>query len=205
VHNETGVALPLLFACATVLFSCSPMQVAGGSDNPDFKVSGIIVDSLGNPVQHTIVKLIPANFNPETDAATHIVFDTTDSDGCYAFSTSRAGTYTILGANPLQSTKCYIPDVAIADAVTKIHEDTLRKTGAIRVIVLLRPIPFPHMPIYPAPIFGFRFRFLPALCLSIPCRRHDAFDLLWTPFEGVDYFNACNVGDGVFRTFHPCR
>jgi len=134
-----------LFACATVLFSCSPMQVAGGSDNPDFKVSGIIVDSLGNPVQHTIVKLIPANFNPETDAATHIVFDTTDSDGCYAFSTSRAGTYTILGANPLQSTKCYIPDVAIADAVTKIHEDTLRKTGAIRVIV---PVAADSVPAY---------------------------------------------------------
>ncbi|MFC1476463.1 two-component regulator propeller domain-containing protein [Fibrobacterota bacterium] len=106
---------------AAFLLKCAIDQVAGGSDNPDFNVVGIIVDSNGNPAHNTRVHLIPESYNPVTDQPIpDSLIDTTDINGKYSFAISDTGIFNVQAVHLTKRTRLLRKGIFISNI-----EDTM--------------------------------------------------------------------------------
>ena len=126
----------ILTMSAGVLFlRCTMSPLAGGSDNPDFKVLGAIAHADGSPASKTIVELLPDAYNPGAEAALQVLMlDTTDALGRYHFSLSKKGAYSIQAVHISQRTRLLITGVSVEGETTRVTEATLAVPGAIEAI-----------------------------------------------------------------------
>ena len=127
--------IPLI--CAAILFArCAVTQLAGGSDNPDFKVAGVIMDANGKPAPNTEVTLVPGSYNPAIDAGLAAsMIDTTDMLGEYRFTTDKTGTYNIQAVHLSKRTRLLITGVSVSTDSTRVSAATLTVPGAIKVML----------------------------------------------------------------------
>jgi hypothetical protein len=129
--------LSILSVCAAILFAqCTKTPMAGGSDNPDFKVAGVIMDATGEPAPNTEVMLVPGSYNPVLDPGlAAIIIDTTDAFGEYRFSTNKTGAYNIQAFHLYKRTRLLITGVSIATDTTRVSAATLTIPGTIKVML----------------------------------------------------------------------
>jgi hypothetical protein len=124
------------FVCSMLVIRCSPTRLAGGSDNPDFRVSGSLVDSLGNPVIGAQVKLIPGGYIPASDKIRPgLALDTTDESGSYSLKASQKGYYNMVAVDYSHRTRGMVQGIIVQDAITRVALATLKAPGSIRVIL----------------------------------------------------------------------
>jgi hypothetical protein len=135
VMNHKYWYLLVSFASALIM-RCTVSPLAGGSDNPDFKVFGAVAHANGGPASNAQVRIIPAEYNPVTDAAfPAILTDTTDAEGKYFFSLPRKGTYTIQAVHITQRTRAVIIGIPVQRDSFFVSEAILTDPGAIRVML----------------------------------------------------------------------
>jgi hypothetical protein len=129
--------LSILLICGAILFAkCAKTPLAGGSDNPDFKVAGVILDSNGKPAPNTEVILVPGSYNPATDALlARPMIDTTDLLGEYRFAAGKTGAYNIQAVHLSQRTRALITGVSISTDSTRVPTAALTIPGAIKVML----------------------------------------------------------------------
>jgi hypothetical protein len=115
---------------------CATIPVAGGSDNPDFKIAGVIIDANGNPSPHTEVRLIPGLYNPAVDPAlSPSMTDTTDTLGVYRVAASKAGDYNIQAVHLIKRDRALIVGVSITADTTHVYSAALTAPGTIKVML----------------------------------------------------------------------
>jgi len=97
----------------------------------DTTVSGSIADSKGNPASGVVVKLVPDNFNPVTDALAEDLLVITSSAGEYVFNHVGPGNYRIEALH-LNDGSLLITDLfeVSGDSIT-LPEDTLDQPGTL--------------------------------------------------------------------------
>ena len=129
--------LSFILICATILLAqCAKTPMAGGSDNPDFKVAGVIMDANGEPAPNTEVILVPGSYNPVLDTELGAVMaDTTDMLGEYRFTTHTTGAYNIQALHLYKRTRLLITGVSISTDTTRVSTATLTVPGAIKVML----------------------------------------------------------------------
>jgi hypothetical protein len=156
-----------VLSCFLPVLRCSTPRYAGGSDNPDFRVSGFLVDSLGNPAKNAQVKLVPDDYDPVShNASSSIPLDTTDASGRYCVAIRQKGDYTILAVDISQRTRGIVQGIAVQDTATIVSTDTLRSPGSIRVI-------FPQIS-GSVPVFVF----IPGTDISVLCNPSSRYAIL---------------------------
>jgi hypothetical protein len=126
--------IPIVWS--SLLVRCTLGPLAGGSDNPDFKVYGTVVHANGDPASNTQVRLIPAAYNPVTDTVLPAALtDTTDSNGVYSFRLSKKGTYAIQAVNIAQRTRAAVTGISVQQDSNRVSGATLSAPGAIRAML----------------------------------------------------------------------
>jgi hypothetical protein len=117
-----------------LLLRCSLDPLAGGSDNPDFKVVGIVTHANGDPAGNTRVMLFPASYNTLADQRpADSSIDTTNEYGEYLIHAPRSGSYTILGVHLEQRTRLLVSGVTVGGTITTVSRASLKGTGALKV------------------------------------------------------------------------
>jgi hypothetical protein len=112
------------------------VSLTGGSDNPDFKVLGVITDGNGGPAPNTRVMLIPCSYNPVTDSVPFAAMvDTTDGDGRYGFTITRKGDYNIQAVHLFQRTRLFISGISVCSDTTRIAAAPLSVPGGVKVML----------------------------------------------------------------------
>ena len=107
--NKFLSGLASLAALLCALFAmCTPNgSIAGGSS--DAELSGCITDSLGAPVSHARVSLVPAEYIPHTGIQDSIPVTATNADGIYHFQDVSPGDYTVFAYDTLRGLRVAIP------------------------------------------------------------------------------------------------
>ena len=125
----------ILAIVATVFFMrCAVPPLAGGSDNPDFKVMGSITDANGVPASNTLVTLLPGSYNPVTDGPASLV-DTTDGLGEYRFAVAKTGAYNIQAVNLTKMSRSLVTGISVTGDTTRVSIAILSAPGAIKVML----------------------------------------------------------------------
>jgi hypothetical protein len=130
----------LLLTLATTMCllwgSCSPTQIAGGTDTETGgpTVTGSIRTSGNIPAPHTVVALIPTNYDPARDASlSDSLTDTTDADGTYSVHVAKKGTYNIQAIELASRNRLLIFGLNCSDNAVIAPLGTLSIPGAIRI------------------------------------------------------------------------
>ncbi len=103
---------------------------------PSGKIRGRIIDNLGQPKIQTLIRCLPAEFNPLNSLwPLDSLLDTTDNNGGFIINGLAAGRYTLSGRQLSEGTQFLIKDILLADHME--HDlgtlDTLRSSGAIQL------------------------------------------------------------------------
>jgi hypothetical protein len=123
-------------ACIVIALRCSVAPLTGGSDNPDFKVAGVIIDSTGMPAQNTLVKLIPGAYDAAVDAPLpDSLTKTTDELGRYVLHAPGKGTYTIQTECITDKTRALVFGVSVSRDSTFVPNIVLKRPGTIKVFL----------------------------------------------------------------------
>jgi hypothetical protein len=128
------VNIVIIAALCQLAESCSvaPTQVAGGGS--DTEISGIIVDSQGTPRSNTVVKLLPASYNPVSmPAVDDSQSDTTGPDGQYRMALPERGTYNISARSLHDGSRSLIRNITIGTTAINLPTDTMRMPGSLIV------------------------------------------------------------------------
>ena len=129
---------PIVSALCALCFlvRCSNVPLAGGSDNPDFKVVGVITNAGGIPATNTEVRLIPGSYNPAVGPALSASFmDTTDSLGSYRFTVAQRGVYDIQAVQLTQRTRSLVMGISVSSDTTRVAASPLTAPGAIKIML----------------------------------------------------------------------
>ncbi|MBN1130212.1 MAG: hypothetical protein JXA71_14565, partial [Chitinispirillaceae bacterium] len=128
--------LPAICVTALLLARCSIVSLTGGSDNPDFKVAGVITEENGNPAPNTQIMLLPCSFNPVTDSVpVAAMVDTTDGNGRYEFTVTLKGIYNIQAVHLFKRTRLFLSGISVASDTTRIAGAALSVPGAVKVML----------------------------------------------------------------------
>ena len=118
------------------LARCSNIPLAGGSDNPDFKIVGVITDAGGLPAPNTEVRLIPGSYNPANGPALSAsLTDTTDSRGSYRFTVAQRGVYDIQAVQLTQRTRSLILGISVTLDTTNVAASPLTAPGTVKIML----------------------------------------------------------------------
>jgi hypothetical protein len=129
-------SLTAICITALLLARCSIVSLTGGSDNPDFKVLGVITEGNGWPAPNTQVMLLPCSNNPVTDSMpAAAMVDTTDSEGKYEFTIARKGDYNIQAVHLFQRTRLFLSGISVYADTTRIAGAPLSVPGAVKVML----------------------------------------------------------------------
>ena len=121
-----------------LFYDCAPRDsLTGTSSGVETKIArGILVDEDGNGSAHAVVLLIPSSYDPVSGGPLPDNFlDTTDASGQYAFRNIDTGAYNILSTQTLTGTMALQYAVILNADSVDILTDTLRKPGAITVLL----------------------------------------------------------------------
>jgi hypothetical protein len=132
--KKTMLALANICAAIVCLFSCSPItKVADGSSSET--VIGYIVNPDGSGAPHTIVKLIPSQYNPLQDSLSReILVDTTDSKGFYRFLVFDTGVSYSLYAVHRENNTCFLhTGILLKTDTTLVSPGALAATGTVQI------------------------------------------------------------------------
>jgi hypothetical protein len=129
--NKAGALLFLLLS--VLLLQCTMSPLAGGSDNPDFIVTGAIVDTSGQPAQNTMVTIAPASYNPITDTAPTVSM--TDANGVYRLTVAQKGAYIIQAVHRLHRTRLLVTGISINNTINRVETATLKAPGTIKIFL----------------------------------------------------------------------
>jgi hypothetical protein len=128
----------LVMALLSGLMLCTrPLETTGVTETGTV-VTGNLVTTSGTPVSASLVKLVPADFDPLKDAQRVRTYaDTTDSAGSYAFHAVPLGAYTVLSVNIRERTRAMTGGVNVdaGEDTVAAPVDTLRIPGAIKMTV----------------------------------------------------------------------
>jgi hypothetical protein len=97
---------------------------------------GTIVLEDGSAAQRTVVRILPADFDPsgrDTLPDSLGASDTTDETGSYEVHTASYGAYTIQAVQISERTRLFIRNVIVDRDTVVVPADTLHKTGTIKV------------------------------------------------------------------------
>jgi hypothetical protein len=104
-----GLAAVLIPGLSVLLAACM-LQEGGGSDTET--LTGSVSDPAGAPAARTLVKLIPADYNPSDPQDARILRALTDDAGRFRFGKlEKGGTYNIIAGNTLGNTWAYADGV----------------------------------------------------------------------------------------------
>jgi hypothetical protein len=123
---------------ALLFINCGIDHLAGGggSDVGNGAIVGKVVTSNGLPAGSTKVTVLPSGYNVVNDSqpdSAHIV--TTDSTGTYYFKGLKKGSYSIQAVHSVDRTRLLISNITVSGNTITIPADTLKKTGAISVVL----------------------------------------------------------------------
>jgi Domain of unknown function (DUF2341). len=138
--KASSAFLALLAATGVWLcLNCSrgPLFSGGSSEIGNAKVSGVIVDSLGNPAPFTHVTMLCAGYNSgASDGSINTLSDTTDINGAYVFNTIDSGEYVIDAVQINDRTRGIAWKVhAGPDSIVTVPVVTLQRPGTIKVML----------------------------------------------------------------------
>ena len=134
LHIRT-FCLILFIAFAATLLQCSLEAPVSSGGTGSETVIGKIVHDDGSPAGGTVVTLLPYNYNPSVENTRYpILSDTTDSAGCYTFTISNTGIYTIEALHMTQRTRAMVTGVKVIGDTVLIEEITLKKPGQVEII-----------------------------------------------------------------------
>lgn len=127
--------LVVMAAClSALLIRCTTAPLAGGTDNPDFIVMGLVKDANGKPAQNAIVTILPQWYNPISDTApSAFMIDTTDTTGTYQLYVSQSGIYNVQAFDPLKKTRLLVTGISVKDDTSYVSSVALSSTGSIKV------------------------------------------------------------------------
>jgi len=125
-----GVIIVILFP------DCSPDITGGGSEAGNARITGMITDTNGSPVQKVIVKIMSSDYDPVKDKPSESVsVDTTDKVGVYEFKVKKDHTYSIQAVHMISRERALIPFVFPESLNDTAPSCILRKPGALRVML----------------------------------------------------------------------
>ena len=128
------LALSLL---SGLMLCTRPLETTGVTETGTV-VTGHLVTASGTPVSASLVKLVPADFDPLKDAQ-HVrtYADTTDSAGSYAFHAIPRGAYAVQAVNIKERTRAMNGTINIDAGEDSLLApvDTLRIPGTIKMTV----------------------------------------------------------------------
>jgi len=126
--------LPLFCVTGLLFVRCTTAPLAGGSDNPDFKVLGVVTNENGEPAQGTQVIILPDSYNPSTGKTPGIsMIDTTDIHGRYQLTVANTGTYNIQAVNISHRTRLLLTGISVISDTTRIASASLSSPSKIKV------------------------------------------------------------------------
>lgn len=128
----------ILILIIALITSCSMGPVAGGTtDTGNSVIAGVVIDTNGNAMAETIVRLLAADYNPVEDSPVpDSMTDTTDVKGCYSFTLlNTTGVYNIEGVHLSQGTKLLITGVHVQGDTTAVQYGILKEPGAIKLFL----------------------------------------------------------------------
>lgn len=134
----TIISTLLLVTGFTGLYcSVQVADVGNSSETTNGYISGVILDTLGNPSSNVEVMLIPVCYNPVIDSKLpDSLSDTTDSSGFYSFVISdTSGIYNLQAVHSTQRTRLLIINILLGDDTITIPQDTLKKSGVIKIFL----------------------------------------------------------------------
>lgn len=125
------------YIAGIILAGCSMGDMAGGTDTGNAVVTGIIVDTLGNPVANTQVSLIPINYDPIKNPTDTFSLDTTGSTGTYQLRlpTPEGGTFNINAFHAQSGGRLLLQNIAISDDTVLSTPAVLLAPGVMKVVL----------------------------------------------------------------------
>jgi hypothetical protein len=115
--------------------ACShPLETSGVTETGTV-VKGKLVSKSGVPVSASIVRLVPAGYDPVKDAGLQTYSDTTNSSGSYTFNGVAEGAYIIQALNLLERTGAMSGIIYFSEDSALVPADTLQMPGSIKVAV----------------------------------------------------------------------
>lgn len=111
---------------------CAP-DLAGATTETTNGVTGKLLNSDNTPAAHSVVKLLPSDYNPMNDLPIDTAYiDTSDGEGNYRFDRIATGTYSLIARNRKNATSFLIEAIAVgADTVTQVSSGVLKRSGSI--------------------------------------------------------------------------
>ena len=124
----------IIAAASIVWLECSVSQVAGGGtiETTNGAVSGAIVSPSAETGRGTLVRLLPANYDPVNDTGRSAI-DTTDSLGHYRFSHVDSGEYVVEAVRIGGDVRSIRGGIHVAGDTIFVPADTLKSPGSIKV------------------------------------------------------------------------
>jgi hypothetical protein len=124
-----------LTAMTVAIFSCAPLQTAGGSSSTDNgKILGMIRLENGLPAPHVQVTLLPAYSDPYRDGF-KMLTDTTDTAGGYAFDSLAPGNYTVEAVSIGDRTRAIVYGIPVDSTTTYAPAASVARPGALSIKV----------------------------------------------------------------------
>lgn len=125
----------LILVGGRIILSCST-KIAGAGSETTNGIVGCIVNEDGSPARATVVKLLPSDYDPISNAYdSSLVIDTTDNEGIFKFRNVKKGEYSIIARNYQCGTSVLIPLVKVEKEEYKVNisQHRLLKGGIITV------------------------------------------------------------------------
>jgi hypothetical protein len=124
---------------AVVLLNCSNAGMMAGTitQSGNGMVSGCVLNETGKPVSHAVVSIVPAAYDPVSDAALPgRMIDTTDSAGNYRLAGLSQGKYNVYATYDNAQKVLLIKNIILGnDSVVVLPADLLQNAGQIKVFV----------------------------------------------------------------------
>jgi hypothetical protein len=132
------IILAAVAAICSLWVSCSPAQIAGGTDTETggTMVTGCIRKSDDIPAPNTVVVLIPTDYNPARDAPLpRSLTDTTDADGFYAVNVPTKGRYNIQAVDLASRSRLLLRGIECSNSAVNAPVGILAAPGSVRIFL----------------------------------------------------------------------
>jgi hypothetical protein len=123
---------------ATGMFGCSSTNLAGTGTETSTKgtVAGKIIDQNGTAAPHTLIVLVPVAYDPAANGSSPaLLIDTSSSDGSYSITNVDSGDYNIQAVHLDTRARGLVRGISVERDNVTAPVDTLRKPGAIKVVL----------------------------------------------------------------------
>ncbi len=119
------------------LWQCASPSTAGGvSESGNPVVTGYIKQKNNSPAPNTVVRLIPADYNPVNDSAlSDSLIDTTDSQGRFAITSSKKGLFNIEATHIASRERAFTRGLRVIKDTIPVEALTILEPGAIQIFL----------------------------------------------------------------------